>query len=58
MRAKLDALGYDLLCPDVTLDGLEYEDWWIDPDLVDPRIAEVYRTTEPTHCLRIAERIP
>ena len=31
-REILAALGYYLLCPDVSNDGYPYEDWWIHPD--------------------------
>jgi hypothetical protein len=58
MRETLSGFGYELLCPDVMLNGLAYEDWWIDPQRVDPRLAEVFRTTEPTECHRISARRP
>jgi hypothetical protein len=31
-REILTALGYDLLCADVSSSGLTFEDWWIHPD--------------------------
>lgn len=31
-REILTALGYDLLCADVSNSGLAFEDWWIYPD--------------------------
>jgi hypothetical protein len=46
MRAGLAAQGYDLLCPDVMNDGCAFEDWWVDPLLVDTAIAARFRTTE------------
>lgn len=56
MRARLSALGYDLLCPDVMCQGLVYEDWWVDPTRVDLAKLERFRTRAPTECLEIAER--
>lgn len=56
MRATLRDFGYELLCPDVTLNGLPYEDWWIDPLHVDLKSVEIFRTVEPTECHRIVER--
>lgn len=58
MRGTLARLGYELLCPDVMSNGLAYEDWWIDPQLVDPRLATVFRTTGPTDCHAISARRP
>jgi predicted O-methyltransferase YrrM len=55
MRYTLARLGYDLLCPDVTIHDLPYEDWWIDPSRVDSRSAEIFRTHERTECHRIVE---
>ena len=31
-RQMLTALGYYLLCPDVSIEGSSFEDWWIHPD--------------------------
>jgi len=45
MRATLRSHGYDLLCYDVCNDGVEFEDWWVDPGLVDMSIANRFRTT-------------
>jgi hypothetical protein len=53
MRVMLGDLGYELLCPDVMCNGLAYEDWWIDPDLVDARMVAAFRTSQPTECHRI-----
>ena len=48
MRAILREQGYDLLCPDVMNDGLPFEDWWVDPHLVDMSLAARFRTTTAT----------
>lgn len=56
MRETLTGYGYELLCPDVTLQGLEYEDWWIDPSLVNHAAVEIFRTTTPTDCYEIVKR--
>jgi len=56
MRATLSGLGYELLCPDVTLNGCAYEDWWVDPQRVDLAKVECFRTTTPTECHRIVTR--
>lgn len=53
MRSLLGGLGYDLLCPDVCNDGLEYEDWWVDPSSVDMRVANKFRTTKATPWMEI-----
>lgn len=31
--------GYELIIGDVTIDHKPYEDWWVDPNLVDKFIA-------------------
>ena len=56
MRSTLRGLGYELLCPDVTLQGLAYEDWWVDPRHVDLGSVEIFRTTAPTECHLISAR--
>ena len=53
MRATLSGLGYELLCPDVMCNGLVYEDWWIDPKLVDAKRVDRFRTSQPTECYDI-----
>jgi hypothetical protein len=35
-REILTALGYYLLCADVSDHGFEFEDWWIHPDFFPP----------------------
>jgi hypothetical protein len=48
MRALLHEHGYDLLCPDVTNGGCQFEDWYVDPLVVDMTIANRFRTTKAT----------
>ena len=43
MRALLEEAGYDRLCGDVCDQNLPFEDWWVNPDLVDRALAEPYR---------------
>lgn len=37
-RAILTALGYHLLCADVSLNRCVFEDWWIHPDFFEPSL--------------------
>ena len=53
MRKFLRSQGYELLCPDVTNAGTPFEDWWVDPLLIDMALAERLRTTTPTEGLYI-----
>lgn len=43
MRQLLDGAGYDRLCGDVCDQKLPFEDWWVQPGLVDMSVAELYR---------------
>ena len=56
MRAILRGQGYELLCPNVMSNGLEFEDWWVDLKAVDAAVAERYRTTEATDWIAIVSR--
>ena len=56
MREALQALGYDLLCPDVSNLGVQFEDWWVDPQGVYASVAERFRTTESTDWSEIVRR--
>lgn len=47
-RMVLRAHGYDLVCPDVTEGGAEFEDWWVDLGSVDTLAVARLRTREPT----------
>lgn len=44
-REYLTGLGYDLLVPNVQIliDKYEFEDWWVNPELVDMKHAEKFR---------------
>lgn len=48
MRALLRRHGYELLCPDVCNDDQPFEDWWVDPKVVDMTVAEKFRRSGPT----------
>ncbi|MBY0529297.1 MAG: FkbM family methyltransferase [Rhabdochlamydiaceae bacterium] len=37
-RTFLTALGYHLLCPNVSLSGFVFEDWWIHPSVFPPSV--------------------
>jgi hypothetical protein len=56
MRAALRERGYELLCPDVTLQGLPYEDWWVHPLHIKRSAVELFRTFGPTDCYSIVAR--
>lgn len=56
MRGTLREHGYDLLCPDVTAQGCQFEDWWVDPKQVDMGVADRFRTTEATDWQAIVSR--
>ena len=56
MRSILRGHGYDLLCPDVKNEGLEFEDWWVDPSAVDMSVANRLRTHKATDWREIVER--
>ena len=46
-RKYLRSFGYELLVNDVAVDEYSnYEDWWIHPDLVDPKIIEVLKSSK------------
>ena len=39
-------MGYELIVSDVSPDGISnFEDWWVHPDLVDPKIIEIMQDT-------------
>ena len=42
-RYILRTLGYELFVPNVAHNDNPYEDWWIDPNFVDPTIVQSYR---------------
>jgi len=45
-RRYLKMMGYELVVNDVSPDGISnFEDWWVHPDLVDPKILEIMRDT-------------
>lgn len=49
--AMLDILRhhkYDILCSDVRNEGLSFEIWCVAPELVDMKLAERFRRTQPT----------
>jgi tetratricopeptide (TPR) repeat protein len=44
-RKYLRSFGYELVVNDIAVDEYSsYEDWWIHPDLVDPKIIEVLKS--------------
>ena len=46
-RKYLRSFGYELLVNDIAVDEYSsYEDWWIHPDLVDPKIIEVLKSSK------------
>lgn len=56
MRELLRARGYDLLCPDVCSQGVDFEDWWIDPTAVNMEVAERLRTKGPADWKTILQK--
>lgn len=46
MRELLTAAGYTLLAWDVKINGLPFEDWWVDATCVNMTIAEKFRSIE------------
>jgi hypothetical protein len=55
IRAQLLGAGYMLICKDVTNGGYPFEDWWIDPGLVDVPHARTF-ACEGKEGLTIAAR--
>ena len=44
-RKYLKSFGYELIVNDVAVDEYSsYEDWWVHPDLVSPKIMELLRS--------------
>jgi hypothetical protein len=43
MRRILYANGYDLICGDVMDAGLEFEDWWVHPEIANMDLANKFR---------------
>ncbi len=54
-RAMMKAAGYELICSDVMSNGCEFEDWWVDPMLVDLEVARSF-TCNQTNGLEIVSR--
>ena len=46
-RDLLESYGYELLVADVSFNGLRCEDWWINPDFIDPSRAAVLAHAGP-----------
>jgi hypothetical protein len=45
-RNYLKMMGYQLVANDISPDGISnFEDWWVHPDLVDPKIIEIMQDT-------------
>lgn len=43
-RKYLQMMGYQLIVNDISPDGISnFEDWWVHPDLVDPKIIEIMK---------------
>ena len=42
-RGLLQAHGYELICGNVRSNGQPFEDWWVDPKLVDRELAHKFR---------------
>jgi hypothetical protein len=55
LREKLTALGYVLLCADVVMPDTPtdtygaFEDWWVNPELVDMNRVEAIRSNNITY---------
>jgi tetratricopeptide (TPR) repeat protein len=46
-RKYLRSFGYELVVNDIAVDEYSsYEDWWVHPDLVDPKIIEVLKSSK------------
>lgn len=57
MRGLLLGNGYRLLCHGVVLDGYgDFEDWWVDPGVVDAVLADPFATDVPTRWQDILAR--
>lgn len=49
-RKYLQMMGYKLIVPNISIDKENwFEDWWIHPDLVDPKIIEVLKSSKETN---------
>lgn len=47
-REYLESMGYTMVVNDISNDGKSaYEDWWVHPDLIDDKIVECMKDTEP-----------
>ena len=47
-RRYLQSFGYQLVVPDVSVDGISsFEDWWVHPDLVDEKTIEALKSPYP-----------
>ena len=52
----LEGLGYELVVRNVANEGNPYEDWWVDPKVVDPEIVKKFKQVgriakESPHCI-------
>lgn len=49
-RKYLQMMGYELVVPNISIDKENwFEDWWIHPNLVDPKIIEVLKSSKETN---------
>lgn len=58
-REILTALGYHLLCADVSHNGYPFEDWWIHPDFFSPFLFQQLRSLnlQGKDCVEVMQNI-